>query len=493
MWQRKIHEKGGIQVNGKRYGVEFVLVNIGDQTLSEIERKVPVVTRLLAQGNYGPIDAILAPYSSSLTPLAAAAAPNLPVLAAGAASDSVYQCNNLTQCYDKDKNIRFGNLFGVLASASHYFDIILNMARVRKLGKVALLWDPTPFGIEACTGAEERALELNLPIVYANSIDDMNMQELKESDPDFLIGCTYPDTCVKLLKTLQSQDWVPKAVALSTCLRHPDVEGNTSHRFIMGPTQWHTSHFEINYQEPVDLPEPYKSISLFPMGPNISSAARFRNEYFNENGREPPYQAASAMAALYALHFAILSGNSTSPSSVIKQLRNINGVNSLKSFWGYIGFDKYGRMAEYDDFSTLQFDENSKLQVITPIRMASADLIYPMPSYKQYDCLTTHNCSSNGVCMRGGDCLCFVPHHGTTCEQNEYVRALLESDRCKGLWIACLVILILILTALTILGLTGRSRSFWKQMASDMETALNKNRDDIGTHHVNEISDVLRQ
>ena len=75
------------------YQVEFALIDIGANTWEQMKANVIKEAKNIQAGVYGNFSAILAPYSSELTPLVADLITDLPIFAPGAAADSVFICD----------------------------------------------------------------------------------------------------------------------------------------------------------------------------------------------------------------------------------------------------------------------------------------------------------------------------------------------------------------------------------------------------------------
>jgi hypothetical protein len=189
---------------------------------------------------------------------------------------------------------------------------------------------------------------------------------------------------------------------------------------------------------------------MFPYTGGNISAQQFRYAYKNvSNGTEPTYHAASALACLYALHAAIIFGQSTNPNVTMQSFSWLTRGFGLRTFWGYLGFNSVGQMDESDDFSILQYGEDTSLQVITPVRIATAKLVFPSPTFPERTCeAIVPECGNHGVCVSDGSCSCWSPYSGSACtSQINTVQLLLQSNGCQGWWIAALVLLVIFIIA----------------------------------------------
>ncbi len=67
LWEELVNARGGIEINGTMHQVEIISIDVGARTTSEMKVKVVDAVRAVANGTYGIIHAMFAPYSSALT------------------------------------------------------------------------------------------------------------------------------------------------------------------------------------------------------------------------------------------------------------------------------------------------------------------------------------------------------------------------------------------------------------------------------------------
>jgi len=120
--------------------------------------------------------------------------------------------------------------------------------------------------------------------------------------PDIIMGGTYYEPCVELVRGLMAEGWWPKALAMTTCAGDPrTADALRQHvRWLAGPTQWDKRLAGGEYSEEfLNAPVFHNVSTPSPRVFNEKWAARF--------GSEPNYQAAGSMVgpARYCSHHVI--------------------------------------------------------------------------------------------------------------------------------------------------------------------------------------------
>lgn len=67
LWREMINARGGVLVNGFRHLVDVISVDVGAPTEAEMRAKVNETVQKVANGSYGEVHAMFAPYTSQLT------------------------------------------------------------------------------------------------------------------------------------------------------------------------------------------------------------------------------------------------------------------------------------------------------------------------------------------------------------------------------------------------------------------------------------------
>lgn len=105
LWSEMVNARGGVLINGTYHPVELISIDIGAPTDAEMSKKAAEIIRAVANGTYGEVHAMLAPFSSSLTEAHAIEAEKHKLLtcAAGTCRLHGHACKELRQ-HDQDQS-----------------------------------------------------------------------------------------------------------------------------------------------------------------------------------------------------------------------------------------------------------------------------------------------------------------------------------------------------------------------------------------------------
>ncbi len=67
LYEEMVNARGGILINGTTHLVEIISIDVGAPTTADMKPKIIDAVQAVANGTYGAIDAVFAPYSSALT------------------------------------------------------------------------------------------------------------------------------------------------------------------------------------------------------------------------------------------------------------------------------------------------------------------------------------------------------------------------------------------------------------------------------------------
>lgn len=97
LWSELINARGGVLVNGTYHPVELISIDIGAPTDAQMAQNTIDAIRAVANGTYGVVNAMLAPFSSSLTEVHAIEAEKHNILSCAAGAYIYQLCNNLVR------------------------------------------------------------------------------------------------------------------------------------------------------------------------------------------------------------------------------------------------------------------------------------------------------------------------------------------------------------------------------------------------------------
>ena len=238
-------------------------------------------------------------------------------------------------------------------------------------------------------------------------------------DVDVVIGATYYDSCVALIKSFGDVKYYPRSLAVSACVGNPKMYNAVGKdlRWISGPTQWDKRLTGQDYQETSLLPVHHytKDASDTP------SPVQFYNAFEEKWGIGPSYQFAAVMAGLYHLEGAVKTAGIEDTSALLTAMNDFLSP----SFFGQIAVDKFGRNTVRQSI-IIDYDDKAVANIVAPLFAARTDHKYPIPSAESR--LRNKQCAlgmqiegSNEFCLDGdGDESIYGPYGefcGTWCEK----------------------------------------------------------------------------
>jgi len=398
-WVNVVH--GGIKVGTITYNADFKWIdNMG------IGEAVVNTTKFLLENES--VQFMFGPYSSSLTPLAAAVTESKKVvMVTGGAS--------ATTVFDRSKY-----LFGTLSPASGYLSSALKTLILRGSRTIVTIVQQLPFSIAVGAGVTNLVATMQrytngLEIVYQVNIPATPTYQYIHSlifnltnnfsSIDILVGCVYFDACILIVQATESVNLVFRAMLLTNCVDNPAYTktiGVDADEYILGAIQW--SELFVNTDVYTGwTPKQFADI--------------YRQRYFNTT---PSYQAAAYFAAGLALTRALEEATSLDSIDVAYSLSRLY----LNTFYGLLQFDTNGQITL--DYSYVQYDSNGKLQVVIPDALATGSLIYPMPSFPYRRCILA-NGPSSCKCASVGCPLCTLNSYSfnvTSCQSEKNFRTI---------------------------------------------------------------------
>jgi len=199
MWVHDINQRGAL------LGHRVELVYYDDK--SQPATSAALYERLITHDK---VDLLLGPYGSDITMAASTVAEqhNFPMVATGAASGDIWARG-------------YHNIFGVDAQADHYMDLLIESAAGAGLKTIALVYGDSDFPQEVAAGVRLQAAQHNMRIVVdkqyvAKHADYAGLvKAMKAARPDLVIGGTYLDDSMALVRAAKAADFSPKAFAFT--------------------------------------------------------------------------------------------------------------------------------------------------------------------------------------------------------------------------------------------------------------------------------------
>jgi len=320
LWVHDINQRGGL------LGRPVELVHYDDG--SDPQASTRLYERLISEDR---VDLLLGPYGTDITMAASRVAErhNLPMVATGAAGEDVWVRG-------------FRNIFGVDALAENYADLLIASAANAGLKTLALVYADSSFPRQMARGARREAARHGLRIVYDRAyrprqVDcDEVIGALRETQPDLVIGGTYLEDSVGLVKAAGRAGFAPCAMAFTVgpALRPFVDELGSQAEGIFGLVSWMRS-------------------AALPMAMDFSY--RYKRLY----GHNASVQAALGYGAAQVLEAAVRLAGALDRDALRTQLRNMN----FQSLLGRYQVDDTGKQVGKPTY-VLQIQQGNRLLVL---------------------------------------------------------------------------------------------------------------------------------
>lgn len=333
MWVHDINARGAL------LGRKVELVSYDDKSDAETTRRL--YRKLI---NEDKVDLLIGPYSSDLTMVAAAVAEehDFPMVAAGAASSMIWSQG-------------YRNIFQVDAPAAAYMTLLLEAAQDNAgLNRIALVYPNADFSTEVAQGVRSIAAERGMTIVYDQEypLDNTDFSGLvsgmKAAQPELVIGATYLDDSVAIVKESKRQNFSPKAMAFTVgpaLTEFGDRLGEDANG-VMGVVSWMRSG-------------------------NVPLAYDFSFRFKEQFGRNAGVHAAYGYGAAQVLEAGVRLAGSLDKDKVREQL----GSMVFRSLLGNYRVDASGKQLAKPIF-LMQWQNGYRL-LVSPRELRDAPPIFP--------------------------------------------------------------------------------------------------------------------
>lgn len=333
LWRDHVNAEGGIL--GRP--VELLI-------LDDSSDKTTVVRQYRKLMDKEKVDMVFGPYSSELTGaiLQITAEHNYPLLACGAASETLWQQG-------------YTNIFGVYTPAGRYTLGFLEMLTVSGVDKLAIVSADDPFSRSVAEGARKWADRFDRKILFTKvfeksrkDLDDIAVQA-RDSGARVLLMAGHFDEAVNMKKAILRTGWKPKAyyasVGPALDKYYEAVEADAQGTFSSSQWEYHPS-----------LPYP--------------GAKLFYESFVGKFGFSPSYQAATAYACGVILGKAIVRAGSLDRGKVGGMLSTMDTMSPL----GRYGVDHSGM--QYRQFSLIVQWQDGKKEIVWPKELRTAEPLF---------------------------------------------------------------------------------------------------------------------
>jgi branched-chain amino acid transport system substrate-binding protein len=325
---------------------------------SRASTAVEIYRRLIIEKG---IDAIIGPYSSTITEAVAELAEQhrMPFLASGAASSSIFR-----------KGRRF--VFMVMTPTDLYLEGLIDLAVQKGLKTIALIHQDTIFPRSVVTGGRQLAEQMGLEIVaveaYPKGLSDFSkvLSKVRAVDPDVLAAATYFDDAVAITRALKEMDLNPRMFGATVGVHLPkyaETLGDSA-EFVYGATQWEPQIVEM------------RAGGLIPIARNYPGAREFVESYRKAfPGVHFSHLTASAYAGCQILVEAIKEANSLDGERIRESISTMN----TNTVYGAFNVDQSGLQVGHK-MMWFQWQGGKKV-IVWPREITPREPWFPMPRW----------------------------------------------------------------------------------------------------------------
>ena len=357
MWADTVNEKGGIEIDGKKYQVKLVFAD--DQ--SDPTAGADAAERMITSEK---VDFILGPYTSGVT---LAVAPILekykvPMITGSAESPLIW----------KEK---FKYTFGTIPAVD-----LTGSAPISTLAKdvnpapksIAIIAVNDPFskavGEVFKASAEKEGIQvLKYDIVPAGTDFTPLISAIKKLNPDILAVGGHEKEHMEIIKAAKSLGFMPKIFLMHYGITTPDFINNLGKDadYVMGAAVWTP---ELNYEDPL-------------FGSTADYVKKFKEKY----GSTPEYTEAGCSATGEVFAAALQSIGAKPPLSEADREKLVEAIEKIKvdTFFGPIQYATDGPWYHNNTGLkplTIQL-ENGKQVIVGPADVRTKAPTYPVPPF----------------------------------------------------------------------------------------------------------------
>ena len=254
------------------------------------------------------------------------------------------------------------------------FDFIRDFEKKRgiKVKTVGIMHEDTLFGADSAKVQEELAkrggYEVVAKMAYRSRTTslDAEVTRLKAANPDVFLPTSYTTDATLYVKTAKTLDYIPKLLIAQNAgwvdpafvqEMRADIEGHITR-----------SPFALDLQAKKPLIREINEL--------------FKKQKDNPGGRDISEAPTRALTAFTVLVDAINRARSTNPEDIRKALVAANvPAEQLLMPWTAVRFDEKGQNTGVR--AILQQIQKGAYATIYPFDLASADVVYPLPGYKE--------------------------------------------------------------------------------------------------------------
>jgi branched-chain amino acid transport system substrate-binding protein len=354
-WGDLVNAKGGIEVKGKKYPVELIVID--DKSIAAENAKF--TEKLITEDK---VDLILGGFGSDSVFAGSAVAEKYkyPLISGAASSNKLFE-----------RGFRY--YFSTLGKATEEIrgcvDIVQILSPKPKSG--AIIGSDILFTALACEGYKKYAAQNGIEIIdselFPITLQDYNsmLLKVKQKNPDILFVGSHLMVAMKTIKAMKEIDFSPKMVTFSYGPTVPDFVKSLvkDAEYVVAASEWAPN---LPYKDPL-----------------FGTARQFNENYFKKYQRYPDYVEAASAAGAYAMQVAIEKLGITPPVKEEDRVRLMEELHkqNLMTFYGVVKFGPDGANEAHPPVA-VQI-QNGKLINVFPREAAEAAPWYPMKPWKE--------------------------------------------------------------------------------------------------------------
>lgn len=354
-WGDLINAKGGIEVKGRRYPVELIVID--DKSIAAENAKF--TEKLITEDK---VDLILGGFGSDSVFAGSAVAEKykFPLISGAASSNKLFE---------RGFRYYFSTLGKATEEVRGCVDIVQILYPKPKSG--AIIGSDILFTALACEGYRKYAAQNGIQIIHFELFPitlqdyDSMLLKVKQKNPDILFVGSHLMVAMKMIKAMKEIDFTPKMVTFSYGPTVPDFLKSLGKdaEYVVAASEWAPN---LPYKDPL-----------------FGTARQFNENYFKKYGRYPDYVEAASAAGAYAMQVAIEKLGITPPAKEEDRIRLMEELHkqNLMTFYGVVKFGPDGANGAHPPVA-VQI-QNGKLINVFPREAAEAAPWYPMKPWKE--------------------------------------------------------------------------------------------------------------
>ena len=354
-WGDLVNAKGGIEVKGKKYPVELIVID--DKSIAAENAKF--TEKLITEDK---VDLILGGFGSDSVFAGSAVAEKYKYpLISGAASSN--------KLFERGFRYYFSTLGKATEEVRGCVDIVQILSPKPKSG--AIIGSDILFTALACEGYRKYAAQNGIEIIHSElfpiTLQDYNsmLLKVKQKNADILFVGSHLMVAMKTIKAMKEIDFSPKMVTFSYGPTVPDFVKSLvkDAEYVVAASEWAPN---LPYKDPL-----------------FGTARQFNENYFKKYQRYPDYVEAASAAGAYAMQVAIEKLGITPPVKEEDRVRLMEELHkqNLMTFYGVVKFGPDGANEAHPPVA-VQI-QNGKLINVFPREAAEAAPWYPMKPWKE--------------------------------------------------------------------------------------------------------------